>query len=211
MQLQCKLRKIVNVHFTIQNMLACAGEDPFGPWSDAPQKNRWDEVRIGKLEQWYEMVSRWFKGSTPVIPEASPSPGLETRASVSRQTRTQASSPVKASGIPTSVKKRQKPPANATISSVQTIESPRGPVVERTVPEAVQRAFVSVKYEPRDSWADPRSFDAFLSNPQYMLQPWPTASMTLDESIGRVAQFLSPRNTQSERAPRSPKRAGAKK
>lgn len=200
-----------------------ARDETFGPWSSEPTKNRWDEVKIGRPEQWYEMVSHWFKGSTPVIPEKDVS---DTRSLASRQSKASPTSP-KASGIPTSTrasgiptrgggnpaktsqsptspKKRQ----NQTISSVETIESPRGTVVERAVPEAAQRAFVSVKYEPREAWAEPRSFEAFLANPQFLLQPWPSVAMSLDEAIGRVAHFLSPRATQNERAAKSPKRGG---
>ena len=46
------------------------------------------------------------------------------------------------------------------------------------------------------------------TNPSQKNRPWPSVAMSLDEVIGRVAQFLSPRATQNERAAKSPKRGG---
>jgi hypothetical protein len=47
---------------------------------------------------------------------------------------------------------------------------------------------VTMKYEPCEEWEEPRSFEAFLASPQFVLHPWPERAVLLDESISRVTE-----------------------
>jgi hypothetical protein len=134
------------------------------------------------MEQWYELISASFgppRDERPAIADRSPS--TKSQAAPASVQSSAAQAPSK---IP-----RRAAPANQTIASVQTIQSPRGVVAERTVaPELCFATSVKVKYEPRDAWDDPHPFEAFLASPQFALQPWPQRAVPLDEAIARVAE-----------------------
>lgn len=194
-------------------------EDSFGPWSSKPSKNRWDEVKVGHLDKWYDLVAHSFK-PTPKDSndqkKVRKTTETKARPDTGNQTRTankQSSAPVRQgqSRIPSKTATQQPKKKQPSISSVQVIESPRGTIIERTVAveEVPPSAFVSVKYEPREYWQDPHTFDAFLSSPQYGLQPWPSKSVSIDEAIGKVKAFYAPKAPDGKGA-RSAKRSTRK-
>jgi ATP-dependent exoDNAse (exonuclease V) beta subunit len=156
-------------------------DDCFGPWSSVPAKNRWNDVKIGRMDQWYDLISCAFHiTSDSPAPAAPAEPERSSSKAASAQSVQNATT--KQSKIPTKVRPQ-------ILASVQTIESPRCTVAERIVPpELCQARPAALKYEPRDDWDDPRPFDMFLASPQFGLQPWPQRAVPLDEAIARVRQ-----------------------
>lgn len=78
-----------------------------------------------------------------------------------------------------------------TKSSNKSASSLRSQEVE---PESI---VIQLKKQPRfdirENWDDPRSFDTFISSPQYMLLGWPTKPISLCDSIGAVKDASSPK------------------
>jgi hypothetical protein len=67
---------------------------------------------------------------------------------------------------------------------------------------------VTVKYEPREEWDEPRSFEAFLASSQFVLQPWPERAVPLDEAMSKVKDQTSPGKAADHTGKKSSKKSG---
>jgi hypothetical protein len=146
--------------------------DSFGPWGSGPTRNQWDDVKIGQMEAWYQMISLAFNGASDSRSVPDPEPRSDVRVS---------SKQLPAPGT--------KQPTSKIPVSTKTIRAskPEEPVIQQpdSHPERPEVDLGFVNYQPRDNWEEPHPFAAFMANPQFGLQPWPQVPVPLDESIKR--------------------------
>lgn len=184
-------------------------DDSFGPWASSPTRNRWDEVKIGQSSEWYDLISRALGGNIEAKTEKSTTkrPDTTSRRPAERG-KGGSQIPVPTRGRAAAASRRETVQSES-LTGVQTIDSPRGPIVERTVTtEDASIGFISVKYEPCDGWRDPHIFNAFLESPQYQLQPWPSRAVSLDDAMDGVKKFFSPKAPVEKDGPGAKRRRG---
>lgn len=190
-------------------------DDSFGPWSSTATPNRWNEFKIGSMEKWYDIISSCLN-INPGEASSIISP-TEVKIEMSRATAkskaTAAANAKQASKIPKAkVQNKKTSTPNSKQSSKQpSASTPNSPSPENNIDSSVantnsninnnnnnnsdpSNTFISVKYEPRDEFDAPKSFENFLSNPNYELQPWPQKYVPIDEVIGKA---ISPSKTPS--------------
>lgn len=159
----------------------------FGPWSQDPPVNRWDEFKIAPLEKWFDLISSSLNinGSSNEI--CAPPP-IKQQFETKNRNKSRQKAPSPPSNKRATVKKVS--PQICRVESDSSIAK-----------EAEPPVFSTVQKVHRETWDDPHSFETFLSSPSYQLQPWPESVQALDESIGIVQTFFAPRaNQNSERS-----------
>lgn len=177
-------------------------DESFGPWSSTPTSNRWNEFKIGKVEKWYDIISSCLN-INPNEASSIISP-TEVKIEMSRATAkskaTAAANAKQVSKIP-KAKVQNKKVTKQSSTNTPSSPSPENSYESNTVAATTTTAttannnnnnndssntFISVKYEPRDEFDAPKSFENFLSNPSYELQPWPQKYIPIDEVIGKA-------------------------
>ncbi|EAY23165.1 hypothetical protein TVAG_184030 [Trichomonas vaginalis G3] len=136
----------------------------FGPWKLDPPINKWHEFKIGKLDAWYQVSANSLQPAT----SDKSSDKLSERSLSDTQN----------SLIPRLSKKTK---------SNQSIQEPVENSPEKFAPKPQPRFGI------RDKWDEPRSFELFISAPQYSLLGWPTSFSSIDEAIGSSKELVSPK------------------
>lgn len=180
-------------------------DDSFGPWSSTATPNRWNEFKIGKMEKWYDIISSCLN-INPSDASAIIAPTevkIEMTRATAKSKATAAANARQVSKIPKAKTPNKKIGKQSSTSS-QNSASPEKNYEPITTNDnsnssnnninnsnnnnnnEQSNSFISVKYEPRDEFDTPKSFENFLSNPSYELQPWPQKFVPIDEVIGKA-------------------------
>lgn len=138
----------------------------FGPWKLDPPVNKWHEFKIGKLDSWYQVSANSLQPA-----------GNNNNNSSEKSGNTSLNS-TQTSLIPRLSKKTK---------SNQSIQEPEEPSPIKSAPKPQPR------FTTREKWDEPRSFEMFISAPQYTLCGWPTNPTSIDEALGAIKDLQSPK------------------
>ncbi|OHS94808.1 hypothetical protein TRFO_38992 [Tritrichomonas foetus] len=163
-------------------------DNSFGPWSSTPTPNRWEEFKIGQMEKWYDIIASSLNinpGNASSI--LSPTAVKIEMSRATAKSKATAAANKQQSKIPkpksTSKKNLSQSPS---VQSTQQISSIYDTSIDNSIVEPSTSLYPSIKYEPRDEFDAPRSFENFLATPSYGLQPWPQKFIPFDEVIGKA-------------------------
>ena len=179
-------------------------DDSFGPWSSTPTLNQWEESKIISMEKWYDIISSSLNinpgnASSIISPTAVK---LELSRSTAKSKATAMANAKQQSKLPkpkSQIKKTQKQvsTSSSTLTANDTVSQDTNIINNSNSnnQNETSTSYFSVQYNPRDEFDAPKSWDMFLSSPNYSLQPWPSKYVPMDEVINQAVN--PPKNTSS--------------